>query len=166
MIKLRSIPLYFLLMAATLSIGAQSIGEQSSGGDQAIRTFFTNADVAWNNHDARQLTNLRNATADADFVNVYGGWAKGVEPFVAIMTKLQAGPFHDVHRQTIVEKIRFVRPDVAVVITTIVDRHGDGPPASTRGTFVLSKEQGRWLLDSFQNTQIAAPPERIPAPQI
>ena len=165
MIKFRSLPLYFLLMAATLSSGAQSIGAQSSGGDQAIRTFFANADVAWNTHDARQLTNLQNSTADADFVNVYGGWAKGVEPFVAIMTKLQAGPFHDVHRQTIVEKIRFVRPDVAVVITTIVDRHGDGPPASTRGTFVLSKEQGRWLLDSFQNTQIAAPPERIQAPQ-
>ncbi len=160
MIKLRSLPLYFLLLAATLSVGAQSSGE-----DQAIRTFFSKADVAWNNHDAQQLTNLQNATADADFVNVYGGWAKGVESFVAIMTKLQAGPFHDVHRQTIVEKIRFVRPDVAVVITTIVDRHGDGPPASTRGTFVLSKEQGRWLLNSFQNTQINAPPERTQAPQ-
>ena len=70
------------------------------------------------------------------------------------MTKLQAGPFHDVHRRTIIEKIRFVRPDVAVVITTIVDRHGNGPPAETRGTFVLSKEENRWLLNSFQNTQI------------
>ena len=88
-----------------------------------------------------------------------------MEPFVAIMTKLQAGPFNDVHRQTIIEKIRFIRADVAVVITTIVDRHGDEPPASTRGTFVLSKEQGRWLLNSFQNTQITAPPERVQATQ-
>jgi uncharacterized protein (TIGR02246 family) len=85
--------------------------------------------------------------------------------FVGIMTKLQAGPFHDVHRQTIVEKIRFIRPDVAVVITTIVDRHGDGPPAETRGTFVLSKEQGHWLLNSFQNTQITAPPAPVRTPQ-
>ena len=52
MIKLRSLPLYFILMAATLGIGAQS-----SSGDQAIRRFFANADVAWNNHDAHQLTN-------------------------------------------------------------------------------------------------------------
>jgi uncharacterized protein (TIGR02246 family) len=146
-------------MASTLNAAAQSSSE-----DQTIRTFFADADVAWNNHNAQQLTNPQNTTADADFVNIYGGWAKGLEPFVAIMSKLQAGPFHDVHRQTIVEKIRLVRPDVAVVITTIVDRHGDGPSASTRGTFVLSKEQGHWLLNSFQNTQITAPPERIQAP--
>ncbi|WP_263381396.1 SgcJ/EcaC family oxidoreductase [Granulicella arctica] len=160
MIKLRLFSLGVFLIAGTLTIAAQS-----SGDDQAVRTFFANADIAWNNHDARQLTNLQNATVDADFINVYGGWAKGMEPFVAIMTKLQAGPFHDVHRQTTVEKIRFIRDDVAVVITTIVDRHGGGPPASTRGIFVLSKEQGHWLLNSFQNTQITSPPERAQVPQ-
>jgi uncharacterized protein (TIGR02246 family) len=159
-IRLRLVLLGCLLVSASLGVSAQSSGE-----NQAIKTFFANADIAWNNHDARQLTNPENATADADFINVYGGWAKGMEPFVAIMTKLQAGPFHDIHRQTIVEKIRFVRPDVAVVITTIVDRHGDGPTASTRGTFVLSKEEGRWLLNFFQNTQVTAPPERVQATQ-
>jgi uncharacterized protein (TIGR02246 family) len=160
MMKLRSVSLCLLLAVATLNLAAQNSGE-----DQALRTFFADADVAWNNHNAQQLTNPQNATADADFVNVYGGWAKGLESFVGIMTKLQAGPFHDVHRQTIVEKIRFIRPDVAVVITTIVDRHGDGTPAETRGTFVLSKEQGHWLLNSFQNTQITAPPGPVRTPQ-
>ena len=33
-----------------------------------------------------------------------------------------------------VEKIRFVRPDVAIVITTNVDRRGDGPPSKSRST--------------------------------
>ena len=128
-----------------------------SGEDQAIQVFFADSDKAWNNHNAQQLTNPENATIDADFINVYGGWAKGQENFVPIMTALQAGPFHDVHRNTMVEKVRFVRPDVAVVITTIVDRHGDGPPAQTRGCFVLSQEKGRWLLNDFQNTIIDVP---------
>ena len=159
--KIKVIPLLLLIAAVTLSLPAQSTGEE-----QAIRQFFADADVAWYNHDARQLTNPHNATADADFVNVYGGWAKGMENFVSIMTKLQAGPFHDDMRHTNIEKIRFVRPDVAVVITTIVDRHGDGPPAETRGTFVLSKEKGLWLLNSFQNTKIETqrPPQAAPTP--
>ena len=126
--------------------------------DQAIRQFFADADTAWNHHDAHQLTSSQTTVADADFVNVYGGWAKGREPFVAIMSKLQAGPFHDITRRTVVEKIRFVRPDVAVVITTNIDRHGDGPPSESRGTFVLSKEGDHWLLNSFQNTQVTTPP--------
>jgi uncharacterized protein (TIGR02246 family) len=74
------------------------------------------------------------------------------------MARLQAGPFHDVQRHTVVEKIRFIRPDVAVVITTNVDRRGDAPPSESRGTYVLSKEGGHWLLDSFQNTQVSTPP--------
>ena len=41
MTKLHFLPLCFLLIAATLSIAAQSTGE-----DQAIRTFFVNADVS------------------------------------------------------------------------------------------------------------------------
>ena len=152
--KISAISLVVLLAATTLNVTAQSGGEE-----QVIRKFFADADVAWNKHDARELTNPQNATADAGFVNVYGGWAKGRDNFVAIMTKLQAGPFHDDFRQTIVEKVKFVRPDVAVVITTIADRHGNGPSAQTRGTFVLSKENGLWLLTSFQNTKIAEAPE-------
>ena len=81
------------------------------------------------------------------------------------MTKLQAEPFHDVQRHTVVEKIRSVRPDVAAVITTNVDRHGDGPPSESRGTYVLSKEEGYWLLDPFQNTQVSTPSGPAPASQ-
>ena len=102
---------------------------------------------------------------DADYINLTGGWTKGREAFVAVMSKLQAAPFHDITRRTIVEKIRFVRPDVAVVITTNVDRRDDGPPSESRSTYVLSKEGGHWLLNSFQNTQVAAPPGPPLAPQ-
>jgi hypothetical protein len=74
MMNLWSGSLCLLLAVATLNLAAQNSGE-----DQALRTFFADADVAWNNHNAQQLTNPQNATADADFVNVYGGWAKGLE---------------------------------------------------------------------------------------
>ena len=152
--------LWFCLAVSTLNLVAQSPADE-----EAIRQRFADLDTAWGHHDAQQITNPQTAITDADFINLSGGWTKGREAFVGVMTRLQAGPFHDIQRHTIVEKIRFIRPDVAVVITTNVDRHGDGPPSESRSTYVLSKEGGHWLLNSFQNTQIAAPPEPAPAAQ-
>jgi uncharacterized protein (TIGR02246 family) len=157
----KQLAVLLLCLAATTA----DLSAQSPGDEQAIRQRFADLDTAWNHHDAQQITNPQTAVADADYINVNGGWTKGREAFVAIMARLQAGPFHDIQRHTVVEKIRFVRPDVAVVITTNVDRHGDGPPSQSRSTFVLSKEEGHWLLNSFQNTQITAPPEPARPPQ-
>ncbi len=93
--RLRALFFLTLLLACTSITSAQAGGD-----DQVIRTFFVTSDVAWNNHNAQQLTNSTNATQDADFINVYGGWTKGMDAFVSMMTRLQAGPFHDVHRHT------------------------------------------------------------------
>jgi uncharacterized protein (TIGR02246 family) len=146
--------LWLYLAASTVTLPAQSPADE-----QAIRQRFAELDTAFSHHDAQQITNPKTAVTDADYINLTGAWIKGQEAFVGLMTQLQAGPFHDLTRHTIVEKIRFVRPDVAIVITTNVDRHGDGPPIESRSTYVLSKEEGHWLLNSFQNTQITAPPE-------
>ncbi len=157
--RLTSLALCLLLSATTLNLSAQNInGDAQTKDEQAIRQFFANAEAAWNHHSAEQLTNPQTTVADADFINVYGGWTKGRGPFVIQMGRLQAGPFHDITRHTVVEKIHFVRPDVAVVITTSTDRKGDNPPIQSRATHVLSKEEGHWLLNSFQNTEITTPP--------
>lgn len=157
----------WIVLCLGLAATTASLPAQSPADNQAIRQRFADLDTAWNHHDAKQITNPQTAIADADYINWTGGWIKGQEAFVAVMTQLQAGPFHDVTRHTIVEKIRFIRPDVAIAITTNIDRHGEGPPSESRSTYVLSKEEGHWLLNSFQNTQIAAPPgaQSTPGPQ-
>jgi uncharacterized protein (TIGR02246 family) len=161
--NLHIMPIKAIVFGILLSATAANLFAQSPSDEQSIRQRFADLDTAWNHHDAQQITNPHTAVADADFITVVGSWIRGREAFVATMTKLQAGPFHDVERHTVVEKIRFVRPDVAVVITTNVDRHGEGPPSESRGTYVLSKEEGHWLLDSFQNTQVSTPPGPPPA---
>jgi uncharacterized protein (TIGR02246 family) len=158
-------PIRVIAFCVLLAATAANLPAQSPGDEQAIRQRFADLDTAWNHHDAQQITNPQTAVADADYINLNGGWIKGREAFVAVMSQLQAGPFHDIQRHTVVEKIRFLRPDVAIVITTNVDRHGDGPPSESRGTYVLSKEAGHWLLNSFQNTQISAPPGAPQPPQ-
>ena len=78
-----------ILLAAT----AASLPAQSPSDEQAIRQRFTDLDTAWNHHDAQQITNQQTAVADADYINITGGWTKGREAFVTVMSKLQAGPF-------------------------------------------------------------------------
>jgi uncharacterized protein (TIGR02246 family) len=158
-------PIKVIVFCVLLAATAANLPAQSPGDEQAIRQRFADLDTAWNHHDPQQITNPQTAVADADYINLNGGWIKGREAFVAVMSQLQAGPFHDIQRHTVVEKIRFLRPDVAIVITTNVDRHGDGPPSESRGTYVLSKEAGHWLLNSFQNTQISAPAGAPQPPQ-
>lgn len=115
--------------------------------EQAIRKFFADADLAWNAHDAHRLVNSSNAVPDADFVNVFGGWVQGQANFVPIM-----------------EGLRFLGSDAAVVIVTIHDQRPGEPAHEVRGTFVLSKEKDRWLAVSMQNTDVTAVPEKLRGP--
>lgn len=80
---------------------------------------------------------------------------QGRAAFLPLMQHLQAGPFHTVSRKTIVDKIKFVRRDVAIAIVAFHDQPEGGASMTTRGTFVLSKEDGRWTVDSMQNTKVA-----------
>ena len=49
-------------------------------------------------------------------------------------------------RKTItIEKIRFIKPDVAVALVRQISTVGN------IGTFVLSKESGKWLVVNFAN---------------
>jgi uncharacterized protein (TIGR02246 family) len=127
--------------------------------EQAIRKFFADADLAWNAHDAHQLVNSKTVALDADFVNAFGGWVHGQANFVSIMEGLQAGPFRNVTRRTVVDQIRFLGSDVAIVIVTSHDQRPGEPAHEIRGTFVLNKQENRWLIISMQNTDVQVPPK-------
>jgi len=150
-----------VLLTATSALNLLAAGHPK---EQAIRRFFADADLAWNAHDAHRLVNSGNALADADFVNVFGGWVQGQATFVPIMEGLQAGPFRNVTRRTVVEKVRFLGSDVAVVIVTSNDQRPGEPVHEVRGTFVLRKEQDRWLVVSMQNTDVTAVPGPLRVP--
>ncbi|MDQ2841774.1 MAG: SgcJ/EcaC family oxidoreductase [Acidobacteriota bacterium] len=142
-----------LLSLLLVVVSMQSLRAQSPE-EQAIRKVFAASDAAWNAHDATQLLDPERTAPDADFINVFGGWVQGRPAFVPIMERLQAGPFHTTSRKTIVDKIKFVRSDVAIAIVSLEDQPEGRPSTTTRGTFVVSKEDGRWIVDSMQNTKV------------
>ncbi|HET8925651.1 MAG TPA: SgcJ/EcaC family oxidoreductase [Candidatus Acidoferrum sp.] len=117
--------------------------------------------AGWNKHDAVAMD--KDFVDDCDFVNVFGEWISGHEKLVRIHTALFAGPLRESYMRMTVEKIRFVRPDLAIVHVRERNTDRDGKPLEgdegNRLLLVMSKERGKWWILAGQNTQVKPLPE-------
>jgi hypothetical protein len=68
------------------------------------------------------------------------------------LARVHAGPLRSNHKDYTVEKIRFLKPDVVVVQISSVSQ------VRNLGTYVMAKQQERWLVVSFTNTDVHDPP--------
>ena len=122
--------------------------------ERAIRELNSAVEAAWNKHDAPLMDQA--FVNDCDLVNVFGEWISGHDKLVKIHTALFAGPLRDSYQRMNVEKVRFVRPDVAVVHVRHHNTDRDGKVLTgdegAMGTVVFAKEQGKWWIIAAQNT--------------
>ena len=117
---------------------------------------------AWNDGDATAYGRL--FTEDADYVTYFGLNFPGREAIEASHRALFEGPLKGsklTGQLGSAAKVRFVRPDVAVVLVgggsslTGADTPDEGRE-STVG-FVLVRDGGEWLITAFQNTRVSDP---------
>ena len=69
-----------------------------------------------------------------------GDGLKGTEDMMKTINQLLTGPFANIFIDTTIEKIRFVRPDVAVIISRRTQRNAQPGTPENRMVEVLSKE--------------------------
>lgn len=145
--KLGFLSIFFALTAAVCL--AQNNDEKE------IKELQDRQATAWNEHDATAYANL--FTADGEVVNVVGWWWKDRKE---IETKLKAA-FAFVFKEsklTITDvSIRIIKPDIAIAHVQWTMTGAKTPPnipEPKQGTQlqVLKKQEGRWLIFSFQNT--------------
>jgi uncharacterized protein (TIGR02246 family) len=131
------------------------IGSAQQRDETQIRDLQERQAAAWNQHDARAYAAL--FTEDGEVVNVVGWWWKGRQE---IETKLKAA-FTFVFKTstlTITDvQVRFLKPDIAIAHvrwTMTGAKTPPGVPEPKQGIEiqVLKKQQGKWLIMSFQNT--------------
>ena len=97
-------------------------------------------------------------TLDADFVNVYGMWRKGSAEIEARQGERMQTVLKEAKMTLLDLRVRFVRPDVAIVHQThemsgMLSPDGQRmPPHQERSIRVVVKEQGKWLTTAFHNT--------------
>ena len=146
----------FLTAGLVLSQIASATQASTQRQDEAeIREVQVRQAETWNRHDAAAYANL--FSEDGDVVNVVGWWWRG-RP--AIESKLTAA-FSFVFREstlTITDvDVRFLTPAVAIAHvrwTMVGAKTPPGVPEPRQGieVQVLTKQGGRWLITTFQNT--------------
>jgi len=137
--------------------------QEHANDERVIREQVAAVEAAWNKHDAAAMD--QNYVEDCDFVNIFGEWISGRDSLIKIHTALFAGPFRERYQRFTVEKIRFVRPDVAIVHVRTRNTDRDGKllegDQGTIALLVMLKESGKWRTATGQNTELRPLPETV-----
>ncbi len=126
--------------------------------EKAIRAIIVELNEGWSTGNAEPWG--RHFTPDADFVAVNGRYYKGREAIEKGHQALFTGRFKDTKQRYDVQRVRFLRDDVAVVHCkgSVVPKNEEFPKEHTvLPVMIFTKENGRWQVAVFQNS--GRPPE-------
>ena len=132
----------------------QSVSEE----EQAIRKAVADYVDAYNRHDADAASAL--ITDDNDVRLASGEVRKGRTAFHEAFVQRHATVFSTAHLVQTVERIHFLKPDVAIVdglyeATGIKDTAGNPAPSLRQWvTNVMVKQNGRWLITAWRFTPL------------
>jgi uncharacterized protein (TIGR02246 family) len=145
-----------LALVLSLVVGTVfSAGSAQEQDDAAIRQVQDRQADAWNRHDATAYAKL--FTKDGDVVNVLGWWWRGRSEIESKLAAAFAFVFRDSKLTISDVQVRFLSPVAAIahVSWTMVGAKtppGMSEPREGIQLQVLTKQKGRWLIASFQNT--------------
>ena len=148
----------FVIVSAVLCVAA----EKGTPEDEvAIRQVIADWKAAFNRHEMDLDTVATAFSDDFDMVNPAGAYTKGKPDLrEAFKTFLK-----NARKIESVDRIRFIRPDVALVDGRY-EFTGTGIKPYPKGvqTWVLTKEDGRWLMTALR-MMIPPAPADSPAPR-
>jgi uncharacterized protein (TIGR02246 family) len=145
---------HILIFIATLSSFAQLKAQAQIGDpdeEKAVRAVLARFYEGWNTHDADKMVSVY--AEDIDHINVFGEWQKGRATLRQELARLHAGPLRDSKKNYTIEKIRFLKPDVAIVQVS-----AQGTSGPNLGTYIMEKQKEGWVTVSFTNVAPHDPP--------
>jgi uncharacterized protein (TIGR02246 family) len=157
-------------LAALLATSGTAIAQTQSKEDEAqIQAIVLSEADAWNRGDAEAF-GLHYAE-DGSFTNVIGQQIYGRQAFIAQHARIFSTIYKGSHNTFTIGKIKFLRPDVAVVdidgVLTGANRLPPGLQAGEDGAVhvklqeVMTREKGLWWIAAFHNVAVhPLPPEK------
>jgi len=129
---------------------------QTGSDEEAVRALPQAFCAAWAKHDGHELAGIM--AENIDFVTVRGVWLQGRGNFEKYHSRILSGRFRDATNTPLEIRVRFLRPDEAVVHWSWViegEKAADGSPQPKRFgimTMVARKADGDWRVIVAQNT--------------
>jgi len=123
--------------------------------EKSLHEMVYQLEAAWNAADGQSFAEA--FAEDADFIHIIGGYYTG-RPAIEAGHRMILGTIYK--GSTVrysVEKIRFVRPDIAIVsLRQYLQFHEGGSPTDleARPTIFAEKRDGHWQIVNMQNTRI------------
>ena len=132
-----------LLISLSCSPASQGTGGQNRSADEgAIRAQIAANEAAGNRRDFQGVA--ATYASDGDLVRLSDPRVSGRAAIGKLIEKaLATTPLTSQNRFT-VESIRFLSADVAIAETTL--RFSEGPLGEERGTMVMARQDGTWLI--------------------
>lgn len=137
------IHLLSLCLLCGLSLPVLAAPTDLTSEKKAIEAVLARFYEGWNEHDADKMVSVY--ADDVDHINVFAQWHRGKSAIKEDLTRFHAGPAKNSRKTYTIEKIRFIKPDVAVIQVRSLSTVGN------LGTYVMSKDSGDWLVVSFTN---------------
>jgi uncharacterized protein (TIGR02246 family) len=141
---------FCITLTITLSAGISFGQLQNPGEDSAVRKVITGFYDGWNVHDADKMVSTYHDSID--HINAFAEWRTGRQTMKDELIRFHAGPGKDSYKTIVFEKIKFIRPAVAMAIVRQLSKVGN------LGMYILSKESGQWLIVSFANVPYTLKP--------
>jgi len=131
--------------------------------EKALHEMVYQLEAAWNAADGAAFAEA--FAEDADFIHILGGYYKGRAAIEAGHRMILGTIYKGSTVRYSVERIRFVRPDVAVVFLRQYLQFYEGGSRTeleARPTLIADRSEGKWRIVLLQNTRITeagAPPK-------
>ena len=154
---IRMIEILALIVFYVSIVSAQKVGPPTNRekDEAAIKANLEQIKTGWNMKSGEALA--RPFTEDADFVVITGAHLKTRVVIAEQHQRLFDTIFKDVELlDYVVEQIRFLRPDVALVhaLGRRTDTADKTKTVSGRISLVMLKNKGKWQIAAFHNTQL------------
>jgi uncharacterized protein (TIGR02246 family) len=127
--------------------------------EDAIQAILKHFEAAWNAYDSIGIASL--FAENANFIHIFGGQLDGRAAIETAHRVILNTIYRDSHSSFALLSIRFVRPDVAVVLASAhfkFKENNEPREMDTRPTLIVVKEQAKWQIVTFQNTKVSQVP--------